>query len=115
MFTMSVFMHCYNYFTGIIFTITVIFQMTIIVDKKFQYRPSLFGRLFFCLIHISSLQPSENTHPTCSYHFCSKLLILHLMLIMTIMTCLRAIAWQKLDQARGPETFLQISLALKLQ
>ena len=44
MLTMSVFMYLYNYFTGIvIFTITVIFQMTIIVGKKFQYRPSLTG------------------------------------------------------------------------
>ena len=43
MFMMSVFMYCYNHFTSIvIFTITVIFQMTIIVGKKFQYRPSLF-------------------------------------------------------------------------
>ena len=41
MFTMSEFMYCYNYFTGIvIFTITVIFQIMIIVGKKIQYRPS---------------------------------------------------------------------------
>ena len=39
---MQCLLYYYKQFTDIvIFTITVIFQMTIIVDKNFQYRPSL--------------------------------------------------------------------------